>query len=145
MSLLKNTKLTVVAAAAVAATTDLAGSFVDMKGFDGVLFVALTGDVTDTSALALKASQNTIDSATGAAELVGGASFTAGATNADNKALVLDVYKPRERYVRPILKRGTANAVVNGIIAIQYSARSMPTTQDASVIASALINDPNEA
>ena len=145
MSLLKNTKISVVAIAAAAATTDVAGSFVDMKGFDGVLFIALTGDVTDTSALALKASQNSIDSATGAAELVGGPSFTAGPTNADNKALVLDVYKPRERYVRPILKRGTANAVVNGVIAIQYNARSVPTAQDASVIAAALINDPNKA
>ncbi|MCV9960739.1 hypothetical protein OIU34_02405 [Pararhizobium sp. BT-229] len=145
MSLLKNTKITVVAAAAAAAQTDLASSFVDMYGFDGVLFVALTGDVSDTSALALKASQNTVNNPSGAAELVGGPTFTAGATNADNKALVLDVYKPRERYVRAVLKRGTANAAVSGILAIQYSGRRMPTEHDASVIASALLNDPNEA
>ena len=41
--------------------------------------------------------------------------------------------------------RGTANAAVSGIIAIQYDARSKPTTHDASVIAQALIKDPNEA
>lgn len=144
MSLLKNIKITRVAASASAAQTDVNGSILDMAGFDGVLFIALTGDVTDTSALALKAEQNTLNQAGGMAELVGSAAFTAGATSADGKALVLDVFAPRERYIRAVLERGTANAVVDGIIAIQYQARSKPTAQDASVIASALINDPNE-
>jgi hypothetical protein len=94
--------------------------------------------------LALKAEQNAENSATGMAELEGSASFTAGASTADSKALVLDVHKPRERYVRAVLERGTANAVVDGIIAIQYMPWSAPTSQDASVIASALINDPDE-
>lgn len=145
MSLLKNVKITRVANAAVAAQTDVVGSILDMAGFDGVMFVALYGDVTDTSALQLKAEQNTANSGTGMAALVGGPSFAAGPTNADNGALVLDVYKPREQFVRPVLKRGTANAVVDGILAIQYGAMSKPTVQSASVIASTLLNDPNEA
>ena len=144
-SLLKNVKVTRVAAAAVAGTSDVESSFVDMAGFDGVMFVALLGDVTSGSVLALKASQNIVDSATGDAKLVGSAAFTAGASDADSKALVLDVRRPCERYVCAILERGTQNAVVDGIIAIQYNAQSMPTTQAASVIASALINDPAEA
>lgn len=145
MSLLKNTKITRVAAAAAAGVTDVNGAVLDMAGFTGVMFIALTGDVTDTCALALKAEQNTLNQAGGMAELVGSAAFTAGATNADSKVLVLDVYAPRERYVRAVLERGTANAVVDGIIAIQYVARSAPTQQDASVIAATLLNDPNEA
>lgn len=144
MSLLKNCKITRVANAAAAAQTDVNGSILDMAGFEGVMFVALTGDATATSALALKCEQNTVNSASGMAELTGAASFTAGASDADNKALVLDVHKPRERYVRAVLERGTADCVVDGIIAIQYMPRSMPTSQDASVIASALINDPSE-
>lgn len=145
MSLLKNVKITVVAAAAAAAQTAVEGAILDMAGYDGVLFVALTGDVTDTSALTLKAQQSTANSSSGMADLVGTAAFTAGASDADNKALALDVHKPRERYVRAVLTRGTANAAVSGIIAIQYDARSKPTTHDASVIAQALIKDPNEA
>ncbi|PZU87340.1 MAG: hypothetical protein DI527_18875 [Chelatococcus sp.] len=144
MSLLKNVKVTRVAASAVAGTTDVAGSILDMAGFDGVLFLALTGDVTDTSVLTLKAQQNVANQTSGMANLAGTASFTAGATSADSKVLLLDVYKPRERYVRPVLTRATANAVVDGIIAIQYDARNRPSVQDASVIASALSNDPNE-
>jgi hypothetical protein len=79
------------------------------------------------------------------AELEGSASFTAGASTADSKVLALDVFKPRERYLRAVLERGTANAVVDGIIALQYCAKDKPTTQDATVIASTLINDPDEA
>lgn len=144
MSLLKNIKITRVAAAAAAAQTDVEGSILDMAGFAGVMFIAMTGDVTATSALALKAEQNTANSTAGMAELTGSASFTAAASDADSKVLVLDVHAPRERYVRAVLERGTANAVVDGIIAVQYKATHMPTAQDASVIASALINDPNE-
>lgn len=144
MSLTKNVKITVVAAAAAAAQTAVEGSILDMAGYDGVLFVALTGDVTDTAVLTLKAQQNTANSTSGMADLVGTAAFTAGASDADNKGLALDVHKPRERYVRAVLTRGTANAAVSGIIAIQYDARRKPTAHDASVIAQALIKDPNE-
>lgn len=145
MSLLKNVKITRVAASAVAAQTDVNGSILDMAGFEGVMFVALLGDVSDGSKLALKAEQNTANSTSGMAELVGSAAFTASASDADSKALVLDVHKPRERYVRAVLERGTANAVVDAVIAIQYMPWSAPTAHDASVIAAALINDPNEA
>lgn len=145
MSLFRNVKITRVAASAAAAQTAIEGSILDMAGFAGVLFIALTGDVTTGSVLGLKAQQNDANSGTGMADLVGAAAFTAGASDADSKAIVLDVHAPRERYVRAVLTRTTANAVVDGIIAIQYKAGHAPTMQDASVIAGALINDPNEA
>lgn len=66
------------------------------------------------------------------------AAFTAGASDADNKVLVVDVFDPALRYVFASLTRTTANAVVDGIIAIQYTAGLRPTTQDASVLASAI-------
>ncbi|MCS0497870.1 hypothetical protein NVS89_22525 [Ancylobacter sp. MQZ15Z-1] len=145
MNLLQNVKVTRVANAAVAAQSDVNGSILDMAGYDGVMFVALLGDVTTGSVLALKAEQNTANAAGGMAELDGAASFTAGASDADSAVLLLDVHKPREQYVRAVLERGTANAVVDGILAIQYGAMSRPTVHAAGVIAGALLNDPNEA
>jgi hypothetical protein len=65
------------------------------------------------------------------------AAFTAGASDADSKALMVDVYKPTLRYVFASLTRADQNAVVGGVIAIQYGAANKPTTQSASVIASA--------
>ncbi|KAF0097824.1 MAG: hypothetical protein FD144_4773 [Rhodospirillaceae bacterium] len=144
-SLLNDVKITRVAIAAVAAQTDIDGDILDMAGYEGVVFIAKLGDVTDTSALELLAQQNDANSTSGMASLAGSAAFTAGASSADDMLLVLDVYRPRERYVRPKLKRGTANAVVSGIVAIQYGARKLPQSQGSTVVASATLVEPAEA
>ncbi len=127
-------------ASAVAATTDLDGSVIDMAGFDGVLFVALLGDVTSGSVLELQCQGSAASNGSSPTQETGATSgtFTAGASSADGKLLVLDVIRPANRYVFPRLKRGTANAVVDGVVAVKYRGRSAPITADAGVIASAL-------
>lgn len=140
MSLLKNVKVSVVAASAVAAQTEVLTSVLDMSGFDGVMFIALLGDVTATSVLTLTAKGNSASSTSSPTPVtqVATSAFTAGASDADDKALVVDVYDPALRYVFASLTRTVANAVVNGIVAIQYKAEYRPTTQAATVIASAM-------
>ncbi len=136
-SLLKNVKVTVVEAAATAGQTELVSDILDMQGWDGVMFIALLGDVTDTSVLTLTVKGNSAnDASTPTPVTQGAATFTAGATSADNKALIVDIGSPMLRYIFASLTRTTANAVVSGIIAIQYNAALKPTSQDASVIAS---------
>ncbi len=139
MNLSKDVKITVVAAAAAAATTAITSDVLDMSGYDGVMFVALTGDVTATSVLTLTAKANSANSTSSPTPVTQKATdaFTAGASDADSKALVVDVFKPTLRYVFAELTRATANAVVGGIIAIQYQASNKPTSHAASVIASA--------
>lgn len=122
-----------------------AGDILDMAGFEGVIFIAKLGDVTDTSVVTLTAQQSTANSAGGMATLSGSVTFTAGAADADNNLLVLDVYRPTERYVRPVLTSATANAVKNGIIAIRYGGRKLPATQSATVLASATLIEAAEA
>lgn len=137
-SLLKNVKVTPVAASAVAAQTEVLSSVLDMSGYDGVMFIALLGDVTTACVLTLTAKGNTANSTSSPAPVtqIATAAFTADATSADDKALIVDVYDPALRYVFASLTRTAANAVVNGIIAIQYKAEYRPTTQAATVIAS---------
>lgn len=139
MNLSKDVKISVVAAAATAAQTAVTSSVLDMSGYDGVMFIALTGDVTATSVLTLTAKANSANSASSPTPITQKATdaFTAGASDADSKALVVDVFKPTLRYVFAELTRTTANAVVGGILAIQYQASNKPTSHDASVIASA--------
>lgn len=140
MNLSKDIKVTVVAGAAVAAQTEVLSSVLDMQGWSGVMFVALLGDVTDTSVLTLTAKGNSANSTSSPTPVTqGAATFTAGASNADSKALIVDVYDPALRYAFASLTRTVANAVVGGVIAIQYQPDSKPTSQDASVIASALV------
>lgn len=143
--LLKDTKITRVANSAVAAQSEVDSSILDMAGYDGVIFIAALGDVTANCVLTLKVEQNTANSTSGMAALTGNATFTAGATDADNKMLVVDVIRPKERYVRAALTRTAANAVVDGIFAIQYKASTKPVTADSSVLASATIVDAAEA
>lgn len=140
MNLSTDVKISVVADSAVAAQTAVTSSVLDMQGFDGVMFIALLGDVTATSVLTLTAKGNSASSTSSPTPVTQAATaaFTAGASDADNKALVVDVYAPALRYIFAELTRTTANAVVGGIIAIQYRAGQRPTTHAASVIASAI-------
>ena len=139
MNISKDVKITVVAAAATAATTAVTSDVLDMSGFDGVMFIALLGDVTATSVLTLTAKANSANSTSSPTPVTQKASsaFTAGASDADSKVIVVDISNPTLRYVFAELTRTVANAVVGGIIAIQYGADNKPTTQHASVIASA--------
>lgn len=143
-NLLPNVEFLVVEAAAVAGQTELTTDVIDTADCDGVVFVAHLGDVTTGSVLGL-AVDDSEASGSGWDDLENPLAFTAGASDADNKLLILDVYKPEKRYLRARLTRTTANAVVNGITAIKYGKRSVPVTQGATVLASGLLANPARA
>lgn len=139
MNLSKGVKVTVVSPAAAAAQTAINSSVLDMTGYEGVMFVALTGDVTSGSVLSLLAKGNTANSTSSPTPITQAtATYTAlSASDSDSKALIVDVFRPSLRYMFASLTRTTQDAVIGGIVAIQYSAKNKPTSQDASVIASA--------
>lgn len=145
--LLDSLKITVVANAAVAGTSDVAGSITDMTedgGYDEVMYIAILGDVTATSVLTLKTQQNIINSTSGMADLpTASATYTAAASDADNKCLVSDTVRPLERYVRPLLTRATANAVVQAILCVRAKGRISPAAR-GDVIALARAVNPSE-
>lgn len=140
-NLIKGIKCTVVSPAAVAATSQIDSSIVDMAGYDGVMFLALTGDVTSGSVLSLLAKGNTANSISSPSPTtLGTATYTSlTSTDADSMSLLVDVYRPTQRYMFASLTRTTQNAVIGGIIAIQYQAHTKPTAQDVSVIGSAFV------
>ena len=144
MSLLKDTISSVSIATQADGTGTQSGTILDMAGFEGVLFTATFADVDDTAVLTLRAQQDT-DSAGGTmATLTSSCTFTASATSADNKCLVLDVFRPAERYVRPQVVIATANAITASVIAIQYGAHKAPTTQGSTVLDNDLVVSPAE-
>jgi hypothetical protein len=134
-SLLKAGKFDKCLVANVAGTDDtLTGDILDMQGFDSVCFIAILGDVTNLAVVTLKAMCGSASDLSGGAYKSTTATVTATETTADDKLLILDVVKPGTRYVRPDLVRATANAVVDGIIAIRYNAINIPTTQGTDVV-----------
>jgi len=141
-NLLKDCAIDRLHTGAVAATSDVTdASSIDMAGWDGVCFIALLGALTASQVTKLKAYGADLD--TGHAELV---ATTAAAADADGtKLLVLDVVKPTLRYLKPVLDRGTANAVLDGIISIRYKGSKSPVTQGSTVAASAIFASPAAA
>jgi len=149
-----------VMASQAAGITTITGTHVDMSGFDGVLFIALYGALTATQVTQLKAQGGNAVGDGDQADLAGssGAGSVANApaglpggeifvpTGTPNSAQMLDIYRPNFRYVRPVIVRGTANAAIDGCLALQYQADGNVSsglwTIDASVIAKLVLASP---
>ncbi|MRV72557.1 hypothetical protein GJ700_12650 [Duganella sp. FT92W] len=146
-TLLQNCKITRVKTdgAGAASATPTKCDIIDMQGYESVMFVAMLGDVLTTSAVSLRVAGADTNSSGAMALLTGSAGGTAGASDYDDKLLVLDVVKPNQRYLECQIFHVTANAPFDGILAIQYNPRSAPVTQGSTVIASTTISDPDVA
>lgn len=139
MNLLNNTKWHVLAAAVAAASnTDDDSDILDMSGFDGVVFATVITDSVDTGVATMTVEQNTANSASGMAALSSDAVATAtSAANDDlnSKLLIVDCYRPRERYLRVNRTSATANIAFGAVIAIQYRGVKSPVTQLTAEVA----------
>lgn len=122
-----------VANATAAGTSDINGSVIDMSGYDAVSFLAGVGALTATQVTLLKAQHGDAANLSDAADITG-ATTTALADGDGDKTLLLEVLQPRKRYVRAVLDRGTANAVLDGMWAFLYRARKEPVTQGSTVV-----------
>lgn len=135
-SLLKNSAFDKVLGNTAAGTGDtLNGDILDLAGFDSVCFVAVTGDVVNTAVGTLKAYCGDASNVSDGAYATATATFTATASSADDKLVILDVIRPGKRYIRADFVRATANIPVESIIGIRYNAKTNPTTQPSDVVA----------
>lgn len=142
MNLASDVKVTRSLNAVAAGTSVQNGAALDMSGYDGVMFIAAFGTLTAGAVTGLKAQQDTVSGMGSAADLAG--SLVSVADSNSNKVAILDVFRPLERYVRPVVTRGTANAVIDGVIAIQYKGDKRPSVQDATVAAAKALQSPAE-
>ncbi len=112
--------------ATVAGTTVISGTTgVDMLGYEGCLIIAAFGALSASQVTTLQAS----DSATNGTFVAITNAVTPAMADADSsKLLVLDVYRPVKRWLSAIVNRATGNAVINGVVMIQYNTKKAPTT-----------------
>lgn len=123
-------------------------AIVDTQGFDGVIFAVPITDSVQNGVATMTVEQNTLNSASGMAALSGAVATATSAANDDlnGKLLIVDVYRPRERYVRTNLASATANIAYGETIAILYSGIKFPITQDTAEVAdSTVVTSPAEA
>jgi hypothetical protein len=145
MSLLRDCMIDVVLGAQAAGTTDtLSSDIIDTAGYDCITFIYHLGDVTSGAVLTFNLQQDDVNSAGGMADIAGAVSGTAGASDYDNKLIVMEVYRPAKRYMRAQIDRATQNAVINGITVIRSQGRNKPVTQGSDVVLSDFRASPSE-
>lgn len=118
--------------AAAAGTTDVEGDTIDMQGYDAVRCIALLGTLTTTHVTKLIAKGGALANGSDGVAISGAESGVA-ADGDSNHLLILDVIRPQQRYITFVLDRGTANAVLDGMIVELYKARETPVTMDGTV------------
>jgi len=131
--------------AQAAGLTDFTSSALDMEDYDGVLFICAAGAVSATAVSQVKIQQSSDDGSTDAyADLAGTFSAALVSGTDDNKVILIDVYRPQERYLKVVWHRSTANTVIDGIFAIRYHGKVMPAALDATVKALTKFSAPAE-
>lgn len=115
--------------ATAAGTTTVNGSSVDMLGFESVAFVVGLGTLTATQGTSIKL-QGSADNSTWV-DLAGTNPYGSGnhAPDGDsNKVVIAEAHRVLSpyRYVRGVVVRGTANAVIDFGFMLQFNAQRDP-------------------
>lgn len=121
MALLDDCKITTFAPTATGTTTITQSTAIDMSGFEGaILIVRLGSPATNNN---IRVSQ--CDTTGGTyADLTG----TLVGNNATDNPLVVDIFRPKEQFLKYVVTRGTTTTI-DTILWIQYNARNRPVTQ----------------
>lgn len=124
MNLLKCCKVLSLKDAVASGTTDVTdASIIDTAGYEGVLICAKFGtSAADNGIKSVK--QGAASNLSDGADLEGSARLL----DATDKIAIVDVYRPRERYLRPIFVRATATTL-DAAWAVLYGPRKVPVTQ----------------
>lgn len=141
-SFLKECKIIPVENSVADGQATIVGEIVDTAGFTGACFIYKLGAVTDGGAITLKVYMDADPAFGSASEMTGASAAIATAATDSDQFLVVDVVKPRERYLRPTIVIATQNAEIDSAICILYNPSVKPIAQPATVDASALVISP---
>jgi len=144
MSLLKECKIVTVENSVSSGKAATVGEIVDTAGFQCACFIYKLGAVTDGGAVTLKIYQGTDATVSDVAELSGASAAIATASTDSEQMLVVDVIKPRERYLRPTLTTATENSEIDWGVCILYNPDVIPVTQPATIDDDTLVVSPAE-
>jgi hypothetical protein len=142
MQLTNRVKTILCKSAVAAGATDITdAAAVDMANYEGVRFIFSFGAITANAVTSVGAASLATSSPTPGTDDIEGSKISV-ADDSDDKIFILDIFKPRLRYVRPFVKRATQNAVLNSIVAELYGPRVLPVVKDASVVSQELHVSP---
>lgn len=118
--------------AVAAGTSDLTSEYVDTALYESTRFVIGFGAITSGAVTSVKVQQ--CDTSGGSYADLEGTSQTV-ADDDDNQIVIVEITRPRERYLKTVIDRGTQNAVIDFEIVEQSGPRNLPAVNtDATVI-----------
>lgn len=132
---------------AAASDTDSNTDIIDTAGYEGVVFICPVTDSAATGVATLTIEQNSANSDTGMDALSGAVATATSAINDDlnNELLIVEVRRPRMRYVQAVRTSATANIAFGSVIAVLYGPRKKPITDDSSVLDAEFADSPAES
>lgn len=119
--------------AVAAGTTNVNTTVIDRAGFAGVKWTLSWGAITATGVAQAKIQEGTLADGSDMADLAGSKTTALTPSTDDNKTTVVDLYTLTKRYVRLVILRGTANAVVDSVQAELYGPGFQAVTNDATI------------
>ncbi|HXS24487.1 MAG TPA: hypothetical protein VN719_09670 [Gemmatimonadales bacterium] len=129
--LFKNADIRLAMQEQAAGIANVNGNSIDTLGYDAVAFVGIWGALTATQVSQFKV-QGSNDNATWTD--IAGSHTTLLTDGQSHTVNVIDVYRTGYRYLRLVALRATANAVIDGAVAILYHNENSPSAfADASV------------
>ena len=146
MNLSKNVKIDQILGYFAAGTTKKTSAILDMSGYEGVIFVAGLGKLIEAGTVDVFADGDDENSTAAMAELAGTAAYTVteAAAALTYSCIILDVYKPLERYIQCNITPAVSNAVILGITAIRYKGKMAPEANGDLLKGTQLVS-PSEA
>lgn len=114
-------------------TADRNGATLDMQGWDGVLMIFQFGTIATGAVTSIKAQQGAASNLSDAADLAGTAQTVA--DDDDSKVKYIDLWQPRERYVRCVVDKDTTNACAETVTYIQYRGQEVPPSAHGTGVA----------
>ena len=136
------TKVIRVKNAVAAGTSNQTTTAVDTAGYQGCRFIAAFGTITATAVTSVKVTQADDAGISVNAEDLAGSGISLTPSTDDNKVVIVDVYRPSRRYLQLSILRGTANAVIDGVVAELYEGRLYPIAKDATIKGQVLLASP---
>lgn len=137
-SLLHNTEVIRVMNAVAAGTTNQNSSGVKCDDCESVTYMALFGTLTASAVTGIKIQQSDDNGVADDWTDVEGSAVAIPQANS-NDMLLAEHVRPQKLYSRCVVTRGTANAVIDGVIAIKHGLRKKPGVHDSATVAGSLV------
>lgn len=127
-------EFTRVSSALIAGSTVHNVTAYDMSGYEGVAFLVNMGALTTGTVVNAHIEMATSSGGT-YSDISGSAANLLSTQFSDDAWLITEAYRPRDRWVRCVIDRASANAVINSVMMARYGANQSAVTHSTAGIA----------